>query len=415
MSETVRHNFSPSTKRLLAEQAGYCCSAPNCSKPTIAANFDSDASAGDGIASHIVSASPDSGPRANPKYTKEQRESPDNGIWLCSTHAKIIDADEVRYNVELLKRWKTDHCRKMAYKVSGQWVGNGIVAQMSLENIGRFPNKEHISFGQNTLIVGANATGKTMIFDMIAGLESRTYLEEWGKTEHENPGLVRIETFSSTLRQWEINISKEVNCKLNGQIIPSIVSGFRVIYGKNRFYPPSVDRENDTEEKIYLDELKAIAHHFQVTLDELIVVLKSLEFEAGYCLRGIRLKDGRLEAMTGNNAPWLPFRGLSSGEKQILLVEVIFRIARYHSQTAPTVLLLDEGFIGSLDHKCIHVMLDYINSGVLNCQTVINLCTWDWLNAPEWRVWQLEGESCKRTQVKIVALELTGKATAKQS
>jgi len=38
--------------------------------------------------------------------TKEQRRSPENGIWLCQSCAKLVDNDEIRYPVEFLKRWK---------------------------------------------------------------------------------------------------------------------------------------------------------------------------------------------------------------------------------------------------------------------------------------------------------------------
>ena len=41
--------------------------------------------------------------------TPEQRASIENGIWLCSKHATLIDRDTVRFTVEVLRRWRADH------------------------------------------------------------------------------------------------------------------------------------------------------------------------------------------------------------------------------------------------------------------------------------------------------------------
>jgi hypothetical protein len=34
------------------------------------------------------------------------RSGPGNGIWMCETHAKLIDTDEERFSADLLHRWK---------------------------------------------------------------------------------------------------------------------------------------------------------------------------------------------------------------------------------------------------------------------------------------------------------------------
>jgi hypothetical protein len=38
--------------------------------------------------------------------TSEQRKHVENGIWLCQTHAKLIDNDTVRFTVDVLRGWK---------------------------------------------------------------------------------------------------------------------------------------------------------------------------------------------------------------------------------------------------------------------------------------------------------------------
>lgn len=58
-----------------------------------------------GVAAHICAAA-EGGPRYDPSMTPEQRSNIDNCIWLCQTHAKLIDSDTATYTVEELRRWK---------------------------------------------------------------------------------------------------------------------------------------------------------------------------------------------------------------------------------------------------------------------------------------------------------------------
>jgi hypothetical protein len=58
-----------------------------------------------GVAAHITAAA-EGGPRHDKSLTPEQRADISNGIWLCQTHAKIIDNDIARFSADLLRAWK---------------------------------------------------------------------------------------------------------------------------------------------------------------------------------------------------------------------------------------------------------------------------------------------------------------------
>jgi hypothetical protein len=58
-----------------------------------------------GFAAHITAAA-EGGCRYDPSLTNQQRQDIENGIWLCGTCAKLIDSDEARYTVEVLRKWK---------------------------------------------------------------------------------------------------------------------------------------------------------------------------------------------------------------------------------------------------------------------------------------------------------------------
>jgi len=61
-----------------------------------------------GVAAHICAAS-SGGPRFDATMSSDQRSSIENGIWLCSRCATLIDRDVVRFTVEALQAWKREH------------------------------------------------------------------------------------------------------------------------------------------------------------------------------------------------------------------------------------------------------------------------------------------------------------------
>jgi hypothetical protein len=68
-----------------------------------------DKSVNVGQAAHITAAAPGPGAkRYDSTLTKEERRAASNGIWLCQLCAKLIDTDEARFTVELLRKWKQD-------------------------------------------------------------------------------------------------------------------------------------------------------------------------------------------------------------------------------------------------------------------------------------------------------------------
>jgi len=106
--------FDAKTVDQIAARAGYRCSMPTCRAPTSGPSETRASGASNvGVAAHI-SAGSEGGPRYDPTLSSSERRSRANGIWLCQTHAKLIDDDETRFTVQLLKGWRDlaeDHAR----------------------------------------------------------------------------------------------------------------------------------------------------------------------------------------------------------------------------------------------------------------------------------------------------------------
>lgn len=103
----TRHEFSSSTKNVLAKRVAYKCSNPTCRRVTIGPNTEGHKSSSIGVAAHITAASA-GGARFSEALSPEERADIENGIWLCQNCARLIDVDENLYTVELLKRWKEE-------------------------------------------------------------------------------------------------------------------------------------------------------------------------------------------------------------------------------------------------------------------------------------------------------------------
>ena len=105
-----RDEFNPKTRELLAKRASYICSNPNCRSLTLCASEnDPEKYISAWRASHITAAARN-GPRYDPSLTPEERASVDNGIFLCSFCADMIDKNKgLDFPVSLLKEWKREH------------------------------------------------------------------------------------------------------------------------------------------------------------------------------------------------------------------------------------------------------------------------------------------------------------------
>ncbi|WP_049946257.1 hypothetical protein [Butyrivibrio sp. WCD2001] len=100
-----RDDFAEHVKNVLRDRVGGFCSNPSCQAPTTGPHTDPSKKTSIGKAAHITAAAP-GGPRYNPDLTPKQRSSADNGIWLCSNCADLIDKDEVSYPIDTLLTWK---------------------------------------------------------------------------------------------------------------------------------------------------------------------------------------------------------------------------------------------------------------------------------------------------------------------
>jgi len=103
--ERSRDEFTGATKRVVALRVGYNCSFFSCNRPTSKPTDKPNTAVVLGQAAHITAAS-SRGPRYDPTLTPEQRKSADNAIWLCPDHALLVDREDSRFTVSVLRHFK---------------------------------------------------------------------------------------------------------------------------------------------------------------------------------------------------------------------------------------------------------------------------------------------------------------------
>ena len=105
-----RDNFSKKTIEAIAKRASFICSNPECRCLTLCpSDEDQKKYIYIGKVAHITGAAK-GGPRYDSSLSKEQRGSIENGIFICSNCAEMVDKNEgIDFPEVTLREWKKDH------------------------------------------------------------------------------------------------------------------------------------------------------------------------------------------------------------------------------------------------------------------------------------------------------------------
>ena len=406
-----RDDFPAKVKEVLAKRAGYRCSAPDCKRLTIGPAADPNGFTNTGVAAHIISASRDKGPRADSNVSPEFRKSIQNGIWCCNTHGTKIDSDDSGHSVATLQQWKKDHEYYISLVQEDRFVGKGVVTSVTLQNIGRFQTSQKIRFSNKTLILGGNKTGKRLICNMVGALSNVDYASRWQKASFESgTSTVEIETFGTTKTTWRIHFGDRLIFNANGDPIPAIYSGIRVIQLDGQFRTTGPSRSDfgrgdseDLEEDeawqaawdaAFLDDLAGM---FELDRDGIITALKGMENTPGKYFADVKINGDNLSWRLNrvNNSPlYWSYGQLGGGERQFVLLDIALRLAEYSAKFSPTILILNQFTFHSMDVANLQWILVTLGKLDLQCQLIVPLYWWgDALPQEKWAIWHLRGDS----------------------
>ena len=194
MAKRDGNEFSAQTKHHLARSVNYMCSKCGCS--TSGPKKGASTSMTIGKAAHISAAAP-GGPRFDPSLTSEQRRHYENGIWMCSNHASLIDEDWLSYSVDELRAMKrraeeraADALRRSAAASLGPTLDFGLRWRPPTigENRAGYSGLHHVSFTLGT--PGKHRARGLIELDGPAGVDSvRAWISNGAEIKHEHSAL----------------------------------------------------------------------------------------------------------------------------------------------------------------------------------------------------------------------------------
>lgn len=79
-----------------------------------------------------INAKSDWGPRANKNLSILEREFFENKILLCANCHTKIDKNPQKYNLEVIRQWKTEHWRKIEQTFSKKWRRSDLRKSLSV-------------------------------------------------------------------------------------------------------------------------------------------------------------------------------------------------------------------------------------------------------------------------------------------
>lgn len=201
-----RHDFTKATIRTIAARAGNECSYPTCHVRTTGPDTKSQGHLQAGVAAHIYGASPN-GPRGQGGLSKQELQHPENGIWLCSVHAKLIDDNNgVGHPAEKLLTYKRLHEHRVQKEVLGLCPTIGWIDEFELVHSPLFANGAKVRMGKLNLLFGDNSVGKTTFGKFLGGIFDNKLLGHWHK-----PGEIDLDLHVSYYNPDPVSISFSVN------------------------------------------------------------------------------------------------------------------------------------------------------------------------------------------------------------
>lgn len=270
-----RINFSPVVKRTVASRSGYECSFPNCSALTIGPGRGDNLISITGVAAHIYSAAP-SGPRGQGFLSQFELSAPSNAIWLCETHAKLIDNNRgTDYPPSVLVSYKGLHETAIMRRHTGLSAPLGWFHEMRVLNGPVFRTPTTVRFGKFTILSGPNSTGKTALWEWLSLASTSMWgMNRWRRRFGTYPPLdIQITYFTpiETVVRIAMGENGEVSYSFNHSPVPYIPLQTRFVVVK---HPKDASlSDSEKEEWRTWGDTRRIARSFQIDEMELVNIL----------------------------------------------------------------------------------------------------------------------------------------------
>lgn len=385
MPITTRANFSPSTKRIIAQRAGYRCSIPACRALTIGPGKMPNQISNTGTACHIFSASPN-GPRGQGGLQNAEIQQATNGIWMCRKHGALVDTNQGNaYPASLLISLKNLHESWVTREQGGIATPYGWIQKLELLNTPISKHPQTLQLGKVTLVIGGNSTGKSALCEWLMGTTDPTALWRWVKPFNSACQLrYRITYYTEEEHQILVETGRdEVQYSLDGQAAPYNPLPFRVIAVME-------ERKHDPK-KTHLQQISELLNINTFTARNAIYSLEA----SNPVIQKIRINsDESVDIVIRGTPIEATWNSISHSEQVKLVIELALILAKTTSRYLPTLLVLEWG-VARLDNLGLSLIANRLADPQCKFQSVIIAPPRKGLNWNGWQVAHLRHEAPK--------------------
>lgn len=377
----TRQEFTEATKRLIADRAGHQCSFPTCNRQTTTAGPDTASRSSIGVAAHIYSAAP-GGPRGQGGLSEDELRQPENGIWLCSDHSRVVDGNDGRpFTPETLLSYKALQEARLQREVQGLYSPIGWVHELTFSQGPVFNTGQSVTLAKLNLFYGDNGTGKTALADWIHGLFTLDRLDRWSNAQ-QLPLSYRVTYLNPMPNEIGVELSDSaVHFSLNGDAIPFVPPLMKV------FRLGDIRRPRDDNDLEWISRVLGVPHNIVLNLVDEIHAFPHAH------ITNLRWKEteGQLRLLLDcdGTPPGLSLGALSGREKERVMIEFVTAAARVSGRHFPTLLILDGCplilFEGLFDFYSHHLLDPDNQFQTIMCIPTQNLN----LDAVTWKGWEV--------------------------
>jgi hypothetical protein len=315
-----------------------------------------------GVAAHIYSSAP-GGPRGDGGLPPHELASESNGIWCCSSHAGQIDSDHGSgYTAGTLRGYKElAQARALVELRGGRVPAAGWFHELALSSQA-FRRGSKLRFGKATLLIGGNATGKTVIASYLGGFEDDAQWERWLGSRGEDHRF-SIQYFDPEPRAYGVTLGRSgihrtrdgaLDVPVGLPICVRYISFGRVLRGAASDLAALADAVGESRH-VVAAALPAVASSSVVRA----IAASGVHIE-------VQLVSEDL-AVAGH---WMPLHMLSAGEQSRVMLDVVLTVVRRRAQDLPTLLVVDD-LPGMLSADAYHQVLDQLVDPYLPFQTLV--------------------------------------------
>lgn len=346
---------------------------PQCGRVTIGPDSQPAEFVDTGVAAHIFSASP-RGPRGQGGLSDEQLASPANAIWLCATHARVVDANRgAGYPAPLLLSYKGLHEARTFREQHGLGPAVFWFQELTLHHSPLFAPNTNLRFGKLTVLVGENSKGKSALCEWISSFVNPGDLWRWIKPFSPLDAELRLHIPDQHVVRMQFSTPQQLRFTVDS--IPSASQPLPLCF---------VFLREDLADSLAqeMDDLDWISRRLDIDVLVLPNLFEWVERSGFGWAKNLELRDrptddeeektpeGKWLYVDVKSSKGFPFRALSGSEQTLVLLELALAYAQSRARYAPTMLVLDSG-MWRLDREVFQHVADYLCSGDLLFQSVI--------------------------------------------